>query len=257
MNTIDTSNTSHSTVTGNDETNNAASIGAFAPISAVPVAGGPPPGPVGPRLTVLYAKIAIAFLSGSTDNALVLASARIVDALTSNPVYPAPLPKLDVVVATRNAYVAAVNALDRSRKSVAVRNEARAALVQVLRDLALYVQHTSGGDRVKLTASGYPLQQARRPSVGLPTIPTNVRLRRTRVGNQLLAMCDPVVSARAYQWRFASTQAPTVWTQPDPISKARFVLEDLVAGTTYIVQVRAFSTRGPGDWSDSATMMAA
>ena len=126
-----------------------------------------------------------------------------------------------------------------------------------MRDLALYVQHTSQGNRVTLIGSGFPVQKGRSPPVGLLPAPANVRLRRMAVSGQLLAICSSVGSARSYQWRFASALTPTVWTQPDPISKARFVLQGLVPGTSYIVQVRAFSTQGPSDWSNSATLMAA
>jgi len=71
------------------------------------------------------------------------------------------------------------------------------------------------------------------------------------------ALCGRVGSALTYQWRYASALTPTVWTQPDPVSAARFLLQNLTPGTQYIVQVRVFGTRGPSDWSGSAVLMAA
>lgn len=127
-----------------------------------------------------------------------------------------------------------------------------------MRDLALYVQHASQGDRVKLIGSGFPLQKRRvRGSVGTLPPPVNVRLRRTRLSNQLVALCNAVPGARSFQWRIATAQAPGAWTVVEPATRGRFVIEDAVPGTVYTVQVRVFGSAGPSDWSDAATLMAA
>jgi hypothetical protein len=75
----------------------------------------------------------------------------------------------------------------------------------------------------------------------------------------LVALCKAVASASSYQWRVATTEAPTVWTQPDPVTTLRYTLNNVVAGTTDLhhARARAFGTSGPTDWSDSATLMAA
>jgi hypothetical protein len=202
--------------------------------------------------------VAIAFLTRSSDQVLITISGRILESMTGNAVFPAPFPTLAVVTAARTAYVSAVNGLSRGSQAIALRNQTRKALVQALRDLALYVQHASQGNRVSIIGSGYPVQGRRtRGSVGLMPPPANVRLRRTRNSNQMVALCKAVPAARSYQWRFATAQTPTAWTQPDPITTARYLLENVVPGTVYLVQVRVFGTAGPSDWSDSATLMAA
>lgn len=203
-------------------------------------------------------KIAIAFVGRDSDKALVTRSGRIVALMTGNAVYPAPFPTLAVVSAARDAYVSAVHRLDRGADSIALRNQQRALLAQALRELALYVQHASAGDPVKLLGSGFPIQsRGKRGSVGLLPPPQNVRLRRARSSTQLIALCNKVPSAVSYQWRYATAAAPAAWLQVDPVTAARYILENVVAGTQYIVQVRAFGSSGPSDWSDSATMMAA
>lgn len=150
----------------------------------------------------------------------------------------------------------AVGALNRSPESIAQRDSARLTLVRVMREFALFLQQKSQGDRVKLLSTGFPLQLPKR-HVGLPSVPAGVRLRRARVSTQLIARCDRVVSARAYQWRYATAATPTARTMPDANSSARFVLDAVVPGTIFIVQVRAFNRLGAGDWSDVATLMAA
>lgn len=101
-----------------------------------------------------------------------------------------------------------------------------------------------------------PAQMPRRTPVGLLSAPVDVRLRRARISGRMLALCKAVTSARSYQWRYASGQPPTAWTQSDQITAARYALENLVPGTIYTVQVRVFGTKGPSDWSDAASLMA-
>ena len=204
----------------------------------------------------MKSKVAISFLNDHTDAKLIVAIGRIIDSMTNNAIYHAPVPTLAVVVTARDGFVAAVNALDRGKDSTLRRNGARAALVQLLRDLALYVQHTSGGDLATIASSGYPVQKGRGPPVGVLPAPQNVRLRAARNTGQMRAMCDRVTSALTYQWRFASAQAPGVWTLSDPVSAANYMLANVVPGTIYSVQARVFGTKGPSDWSASATLMA-
>ena len=204
----------------------------------------------------MNAKVSISLLGTSPDATLIVLIGRILDSMTGNANYPAPVPSLAAITAARAAYVSAVNALDRSKAPIVHRNQTRAAVVQSLRDLALYVQHASGGDMGKLLSSGYPAQKPRRQPIGVLLPPQNVTLRPARVSGQILARCKAVPQANAYQWRYASALAPTVWTQPDPVTTASFTLQNLTRGTDYIVQVRVFGAKGPSDWSDSATLMA-
>jgi len=204
----------------------------------------------------MNAKISISIFSSKKDADLVVASGRIVASMAGNPVYPSPKPALAQVIAARDAYVAAVAVLDRGKLSIARRNATREPLVQLLRDLALYVQQASGGDRQKLLGSGYPVQKTRQPA-SVPNPPQNLRLRPAKISGQMLARCETLPSAKSYQWRYASATAPTTWIQADPTTSASCTLEDLVPGTLYTVQVRAVSSKGVSEWSDVATLMAA
>jgi hypothetical protein len=202
------------------------------------------------------AKVSIQFLNRENDADLRVAIDRILASMRNNAGYPAPVPDLASIDTARNTFAAAVTALDRSKASLVRRNNARAALVPMLRDLALYVQHASQGDLDALIASGFPVQKGRLP-VGTPSAPQNLRLRNGPVSGQLIGRCAPVRPAVSYQWRYASASAPTVWTLADPVASASITLEGLTRGTDYIVQVRAIGRKGPSDWSDAATLMAA
>ena len=200
----------------------------------------------------IAAKVAISFLSTNSDADLIAASGRILTGMTGNTHYPVPNPALAGVTTARDAYVAAVAALDRGKVSVAVRNRARLPLVQLLRTLSLYVQQASQGDRVVLLGSGYPLQKPRQMS-GIPAAPLNLRLSQGNSGI-IVARSNVVLTAVSYQWRYASAQAPIAWTLPEPTAKAICTIQALVPGTQYTVQVRAIGRRGASDWSAAATL---
>lgn len=229
-------------------------VASSVPEASIPAAVVPPPG--SPGTAVLKNKVSISFVNQDKDVQLVNASSRINASMTGNAFYPSPLPTLLQVGAAHGAFSAAVNALDRSKASTVRRDQTRLALVQLLRELALYVQQASGGDPNKLLSSGFPMQRKRGaiPAELLP--PKIVRVRQSAVSGRLLARCSVDPAVRSYQWRVATVLAPTAWTVNDPVTVAHFTFDGLVPGTQYLVQVRAFARSGSSNWSNSVAMFA-
>jgi len=203
----------------------------------------------------MNAKVSISFVNTSTDAALVTASGRILTMMTGNASYPTPLPALATLTTLRNSYVAAVNVADRGHASVVLRKQQRVALSQALRDLALYVQQTCQGDLVALLSSGFSAHKAKQP-IGVLTPPQDLRMSRTKISGQILLRCRAMRTARSYQWQYATTAVPTVWTQSDATTAARFLLTDLTFGVQYIAQARVLGAKGASDWTESATLVA-
>ncbi|HTA65881.1 MAG TPA: fibronectin type III domain-containing protein [Xanthomonadaceae bacterium] len=201
------------------------------------------------------AKVAIGFVNTDNDGDLAAAVSRILAAMTGNAHFPDPAPALATVAAARDALLAQVNVAEATRVTLARRRQLRPPLVALVRQLAQYVQATGNGDRVVLTASGFPLQRSPQP-IGVLPAPENLRLSRGAVSGQLRARCKNVAKASAYQWRIAAVQTPGVWLPADPTVAARTTLAGLTPGTAYLVQVRAIGTRGPSDWSDAVTQIA-
>jgi hypothetical protein len=210
------------------------------------------PPPVG---AIKVAKVALTFISRSSDKDLVVATSRIVNGMTGNLSYPTPAPTLVAVAAARDALLAAINVANGSKLTIASRRQLRPALEGLLRQLAQYVQTASNGDPLVLTGSGFPLHRGRQP-VGVLPAPTNLRLSRGLISGQLRARCKVVAQAASYQWRVASAAAPTVWLPADPTVAANATLQGLTPGTQYIVQVRAIGSKGPSDWSDATMQIA-
>jgi len=199
-------------------------------------------------------KVAVGFLTQSKDADLIVASERIVVGMTGNAAYPTPNPTLADLIAARNSYIAAVNAAMDSHLGVVVRRQQRAAFTAMLRDLAHYVQVASGGDLAILLSSGFTAQKQKKPVGPLPA-PANMRLKRGKTSGLLIARCDKLLQAGAYEWRYANVATPTVWVNLESTFAAHVAIEGLTPGTQYTTQVRALGTAGPSDWSDTATLM--
>jgi hypothetical protein len=176
-----------------DTTRNTSAASAESPVPAPGSAPGPAPAPR------RKAKIAIAFVSRFTDLMLLDATARIIEGMTGNAHYPVPTPALAALAAARQAFEAAVTVNDRTRPAVVRRDNARAALAAIVRDLALYVQHTSQGDLQVLLASGFPAQNGRGAKVGRLAAPGQVRARPGVASGEVVARCKRERDAVSYQ----------------------------------------------------------
>ena len=156
-----------------------------------------PTSPASSALVERWARIAVEFLTRSSNADLIIASDRILVAWPGNAHAPAPLPPLADVATARTSFAAAVNAGNTGAHGVIVRRQKRTQLVVLLRSLALYVQQTCNGDPAILLTSGYPAR--RRPQrAGLPPVPANLRLARGKLSGQLNARCNKVANAGSY-----------------------------------------------------------
>ena len=238
---MSTSNSSTSNLTVAIQQALATSEGAIPPTNAVPTG---------------KARVALSAFTRANHADLVVYSEGVLIGMTGNAAFPAPTPTLADLAATRNAYIAAVNAAKDSRRQIVVRNQRRVTLVAMLRDLALYVQVASGGDLPTLMTSGFTAQRIGQPIGALPA-PSNLRLKRGSNSGQIAARCNTLAQAGAYEWRYANAATPNAWINVTATFAASTTIEGLTPATQYLVQVRALGTAGPSDWSDSAVMIMA
>ena len=133
------------------------------------------------------------------------------------------------------------------------KNDARAALTGLLRELSSYVQLTCNGDLPKLLASGFSAQKARTP-VGILPAPT-VTLKLGRRSGDLAAKLTPLMGAAIYNWRVTTASSPAAPVLTAQTTAASNTFSGLTPGVVYQVTANAVSSAGPGDWSDPATQM--
>ena len=110
----------------------------------------------------MIVKPSVSFLNTDSDALLITDTGSIITALTGNASYPTPSPTLAVVQAALDEFVTAVaDAANGGVALTATKNDKRAALVWLLRELASYVHVACKGDLTVLLTSGFPIQKPR------------------------------------------------------------------------------------------------
>ena len=107
----------------------------------------------------------------SGDAKLSLLSLRILESLKDNPTFPNPTPALATLESTQQAFAEALKVSGRfDRTRVSAKNDKKAALIDVLSQLAGYIEATSEGDKTKLLSSGFDITGQKNDSGVLPPI---------------------------------------------------------------------------------------
>jgi hypothetical protein len=199
-----------------------------------------------PKVSLGFANLSDAELDAFTEN--------VVKCLTGSAFYTTPSPPLTAISAALAAFTASLSgAADGGKQATAAKNEARAALLTVLRQLASYVQGACQNDLAKLLSSGFDAIDTNRSQTALTT-PVLLGIH-NGISTQLTLNVEAVPNAKAYEVRHSSTT--NVWTPGGVFTQARkIVVENLTPGTTYTFQVRAVGgSTGYSGWSDPVSHM--
>jgi len=142
--------------------------------------------------------------------------------------------------------------------ATSAKNDARVALVDALRQIALYVQVTSNNSLTMLLTSGFQAVNTNRAQQPLDQ-PKKVTVENGNTG-QLFLRLKPINNARAYEVRYATvgtggTLGP--WQNGGTfISTRNLAVTGLTPGTTYTIEIRAIGgSTGYSDWSDPVSHM--
>ncbi|MGH2564476.1 MAG: hypothetical protein ACRDE5_08185, partial [Ginsengibacter sp.] len=101
------------------------------------------------------------------DATLETKSYQILTGMTDNPNFPTPVPSLTVIGgAVEDFFTALSNCAEGDRLKIAIKNQKRAALIDVLHQLAFYVLLTANGDEAIAMSSGFSI--AKNPSPAPP-----------------------------------------------------------------------------------------
>jgi hypothetical protein len=199
-----------------------------------------------PKVSLGFAEFPDVNLDAFTENVL--------RSMTGSTIYTTPVPPLASVTTALTAFTTALSAAaDGGKQATAAKNEARAALLVLLRQLASYVQGACQNDLAKLLASGFDANNTNHSQTELTT---PVLLTITNGNSTKLSLhVGPVSNAKSYEVRHSST--PNVWVPGGVFTQARkIVVENLTPGTMYTFQVRAVGgTTGYSGWSDPVSHM--
>jgi hypothetical protein len=197
-------------------------------------------------------RVSLSF-TGLSDSDLDEFAGNIVVSLTGNAAFPTPLIPLATLDTAQAAFHSALLAAAQGGTQLtATKNEARAALENLLRQEASYVQAIAGQNLSTLLSSGYEAASTNRAQSALDA-PVIAGLD-NGMTTQLILRLQPVANARSYE---VQTKNGGGWTPAGVFAQARgIVLPGLTPGQSYSVQARAIGgSTGYSDWSDPVSHM--
>ncbi len=176
------------------------------------------------------------------------------NSLTGNAAYPTPpvtLANLETARADLEQKIA--DAASGGPPDTAAKNDSRANLLGMLRQIASYVQINCNNDMATLLSSGFQAMSTNRAQTPLDK-PTSLVIENGGSG-QLVASVDPVKNTSLYEGRVKGSTGdwlPSVFTG----DSQHIEFNGLTPGQNYTIQVRALGgSTGQSDWSDPSTHM--
>ena len=184
---------------------------------------------------------------------LIAYATGVVHAVTNNPAFPAPVPALAAISAAVSELQAAETvALTRVKGSAAARDDKRAVLVSLLRQLRGYVQAVADAT----PENGTTIIQ----SAGIGVRKLFVRATRVfevKAGPLTgTATATATVAARraSYEWQY-STDGGKTWVSAPVTLKSKATIPGLPVGTVVQFRSRAVTKSGETDWSQLAALL--
>jgi hypothetical protein len=186
-------------------------------------------------------------------SALVTYAKGMVTRMTANPSFPNPTPTLAAITAAiDDLQVAETAALARTKGAVATRNDKRAALVLLLKQLRGYVQTTADAS----VENGAAIIE----SAGAAVRKTPTRRARAFAAKPgAVTGTAKVVAATAsrrasYEWQY-STDGGKTWITAPVTLQSKTTIAGLAVGTTVLFKYRPVTKAGEGDWSQPASVV--
>ena len=186
-------------------------------------------------------------------DALVTRATTIHDDFAANAkTFPSPSPTL-VVFAGHIADLSSKQAAAKTRAqgAVALRDAARALVVQDCKELAAYVQPIAAADpgnaQSIASQAGMRLRQQQPPTK--PPLAAKQKL-----SGEVALTAKAVSGAKANDWQFSSDGGKT-WVSVPTSTKATTVVTGLLPGSSVTFRHRAITKAGPQDWGQPISML--
>lgn len=204
-------------------------------------------------MTASMNRIQAALNLPTSTPALLNVARHIVDVMTGNPSFPAPVPSIaEVAAAVADLETAEVETGLRTRGAATVRNEKRAVVVALLTRLKAYVQGVADGDVDGAPAiiEGAGMNVKRKVSATKPPF----EVKTGRVSGSVRLVARAAGDRAAYEWAW-STDAGTTWHVAPTTTQASTELAGLPVATTCSFRYRVLTLAGQGDWSNPTLLV--
>lgn len=201
------------------------------------------------------------YYAGLSEHELVTQAGKVLQFMTGNANYATPVPDLAVFEAAYLDYKTKLEKANNggSRLDFRQKGEAKTVLIDLLRELAIYVNLTAGGVGSVLESSGFVMGNLDR-NVGIPGVPERGRLVDGGNSGTMKWAVDAVADAWEYEYCVGTRDGdtmPIVWEEPRRVTPSYGnVLDGLVPGVTYYLRVRAHNGKGDSDWCEPFSRMA-
>ena len=183
---------------------------------------------------------------------------QIVTAMTGNPNFTAPVPSVSAVEQIVNDFFAALsNCAEGDRLKIAIKNQKREVLIEVLHQWAFYVLLTANGDAAIALSSGYNIAKA--PAPAPPIVKPEAPVIESGLNSgEMISKGRAVAGAVTYlhQYGTEAMVANNNW-QSVPCSKSTCVLTNLIPGTKYYCRIAVVGRKEQLVYSDVVNRIAA
>ncbi|SEM43436.1 hypothetical protein SAMN05216436_104194 [bacterium A37T11] len=196
------------------------------------------------------------------DQELLTFGGTVLTAVTGNPYFTTPNPGLTVLETALEDFRDKMEVANRkgSPLDISLKNDSRDVLIEVLKQLAFYVNTVANGSLSVILSSGFRVMALPTRSMP-PEKPTRVRLTDWLQSGQARLDFDPVKEAWMYEYQFTDALDETAlpyWPQ-ESLTTTRSntnVLAPLTVGNRYFVRVRARNGMGMSDWTTAESIIA-
>ncbi len=175
---------------------------------------------------------------------IIMFGRSVVTKMTGNANYTTPDPTLVAIIAALDAGDAAIEAaMNHGKQEIIDRNAAVAIVVELLTQLATYVQLNCKNDLSILTSSGF--EATKNPSpIGPLATTLPPKMTQGKVSGSCRARVKRVNGAYTYIWRIALASAPNVYVQTIQTTGAHVDFAGLTPGEVYNTDVQAVGSAG-------------
>src|ERR1035437_6568021 len=186
-----------------------------------------------------------------TDARLRTKANHIIDKMYGNPHFVDLQPLLITLREATTTYIAALaKTQSSSKENTALKNQARAALIVVLKQIAARVQTISDGDRTLILSSGYDVNK-KWSQVGPLSKPTNFKLKQGSNKGSIYLVCDPIAGASIYEFGYTEG-IPTpnsIWMKQTS-TRRKITIDGLSSGKQYTFRMAGGGSHLSRIWSE-------
>ncbi len=193
-----------------------------------------------------------------TDLEVVGQTNEVTTGLTGNPDYLTPSPSIVALTTAKTEFESAITAAANGDVHlIAVKNEKRAILIDLLQKEAIYVELNGQNVKSVMLSSGFKVYSTVRGVTPVSDKPLITKVKDGAISGEVILKSNKVKYAVVYEIRYTEdAYGPDArWTRPTVQTSKTFFLSGLNPSKTYWFQMRTISTKGASDWCDPFEFM--